>query len=142
MAQSAEVECVLRFVAAINDHDPDRIAELMTDDHMFVDSLDSARTGKKDMWRAWNQYMAMFPDYRIHVEETFQNRELVGLFGRATGTWAVDGELLEENRFDVPAAWKAVVRDGKVKHWQVYADNDPVRRIIDAASAPPEDLFE
>jgi ketosteroid isomerase-like protein len=29
-----------------------------------------------------------------------------------------------------PAAWKAVVRDGKVTEWRVFADNKPVYEIL------------
>jgi hypothetical protein len=29
--------------------------------------------------------------------------------------------------------WYAVVRDGKVARWQVYADNQPVRKLMGEA---------
>ncbi len=29
-----------------------------------------------------------------------------------------------------PAAWKAVIRDGKVMEWRVFADNKPVYEIL------------
>ena len=37
--------------------------------------------------------------------------------------------------WEIPAAWKAVVRDGLVAHWQVFADNQPVRKLM-GDSAP------
>jgi hypothetical protein len=52
------------------------------------------------------------------------------MLGKAAGTYAVDGQLPLENHWELPAAWKAVVRDGQVSHWQVYADNQPVRDIM------------
>ena len=30
----------------------------------------------------------------------------------------------------IPAAWRAVVRDGQIAEWQVYADNKPVYELL------------
>jgi hypothetical protein len=30
--------------------------------------------------------------------------------------------------WQTPAAWHAVVRDGLIAEWQVYADNKPIRQ--------------
>jgi len=30
----------------------------------------------------------------------------------------------------VPAAWLAVVKDGLVAEWRVYADNQPLRKLM------------
>jgi hypothetical protein len=42
---------------------------------------------------------------------------------------AVKGELPKENHTSVPATWRAVVRDGLIAEWQVYADNQSARKI-------------
>lgn len=78
------------------------------------------------------------PDYRIHVDWKLLGDEVVGLFGRASGTYAVGGELSDENRWEIPAAWRAVVRDGLVAEWQVYADNKPVYDIMSRGREPGE----
>jgi hypothetical protein len=56
----------------------------------------------------------------------------VAVFGSASGTYNGRRGLVPENRIGMPAAWKAVVEGGKVKHWQVYADWTEGHRIIDA----------
>jgi hypothetical protein len=34
------------------------------------------------------------------------------------------------NHWRIPAAWKAIIKDNKINHWQVYADNIIVMEII------------
>jgi limonene-1,2-epoxide hydrolase len=30
----------------------------------------------------------------------------------------------------VPAAWRAIVQNGKIAEWRVYADNQPLRKLM------------
>jgi uncharacterized protein (TIGR02246 family) len=76
---------VLRFVEAINGADTERLAALMTADHVFVDSDGSKTTGRESMRKAWSQYFSMVRDYHINVEETFCGGNQVVLVGLATG---------------------------------------------------------
>jgi hypothetical protein len=55
---------------------------------------------------------------------------IVLLTGSARGTYAVGGNLPTENHWEVPSAWKAVVRNAQIAEWHVYADNQPVRKIM------------
>jgi RimJ/RimL family protein N-acetyltransferase len=43
---------------------------------------------------------------------------------------AAGEELPAENRWTLPAAWRARVDAGLVSHWQIYADNEPVRQLM------------
>ncbi len=117
------VEIVLRFLDRINEHDADRLAELMTDDHVFTDSLGTAVHGREKMRAGWRGYYGMCPDYWISHEEIFQNGMQVAVFGAAGG--AIAG-----NKWRTPAAWLAVVQGDLVKEWRVYADNKPVYDIL------------
>ena len=38
-----------------------------------------------------------------------------------------------ENTWLLPAAWRAVVRDGRIAQWQVYCDTEPVAAIMRGA---------
>ena len=69
-------------------------------------------------------------DYSIEVESTLCDGPVVVLFGMARGTYAPDGALRAKNRWETPAALRAVIEDGKVAEWRVYADNEPIRRVI------------
>ena len=36
----------------------------------------------------------------------------------------------KENFWKTPAAWRAVVKEGKIAVWQVFADNEPIRAVM------------
>ena len=61
----------------------------------------------------------MLPDYRVSHADVFSQVDVVAAFGSAEGTLALMGELLKENHSSVPAAWRAVVRDGLIAEGQV-----------------------
>lgn len=135
MAEQSSVDVALAFVAKINAHDVDGLVGLMTPDHLFVDALDTKFRGADQMRQGWKAYLALFPDYAIEVTDECEHGDLVAMFGRASGTFAVNGKLARENYWEIPAAWRAVVREGRVAEWRVYCDNDPARKIM-AANAP------
>ncbi|OGC75754.1 MAG: hypothetical protein A2Z27_00825 [candidate division Zixibacteria bacterium RBG_16_50_21] len=124
-------DIVLAFIQKINRHDPQGIVSLMTENHVFIDSGGNKVQGREKMLKAWRGYFAMMPDYHVEVEKIFQNREEVVLLGTAKGTYPTEGKLLKKNRWEIPAAWRAKVKNGLVSEWQVYADNSVVERIID-----------
>jgi ketosteroid isomerase-like protein len=99
------------------------LAALMSDNHLFVDSLGNSMRGKENMSKGWKGYFALFPDYHISIRETLQKGSNFALFGTAGGTHVVHGKLLERNRWKVPAAWRATVKAGRVSEWRVFADN-------------------
>ncbi|HTR99237.1 MAG TPA: nuclear transport factor 2 family protein [Bacteroidota bacterium] len=123
-------ETVLAFIQAINRHEIATITNLMTTDHEFVDSLDGAMRGKDAMRQAWIAYFFLIPDYTITVLDLLAQGEVVVVTGRAGGTVAASGALPPENRWEVPLAIRAEVRDGKVARWQAFTDNEPVRAIL------------
>jgi len=57
------------------------------------------------------------------------------VFGAAGGTIAKKGKLPDENKWRTCAAWLAVVENGLVKEWRVYADNKPVYDILAKSKA-------
>ena len=124
------VETVLQFLERINERNADKLAEMMTEDHVFTDSLGQTVRGREKMRAAWRAYYAFCPDYWVSHDEIFQNGNSVAVFGSAGGTIAADGKLPPENKWRTPAAWFAVVQGGLLKEWRVYADNKPVYDIM------------
>jgi uncharacterized protein (TIGR02246 family) len=118
------------FVTAINHQSAEEIASLMTEDHVFIDSLGMRVTGREPMKKGWQAYFGMVPDYTISVDETFVDGPVVVMLGAARGTCSSGGPLKAENRWRTPAAWRAVVRGSLVAEWRVYADNEPIRQIM------------
>jgi len=82
------------------------------------------------MEKGWHGYFGWFPDYLIKVDEIFSNGNVVALFGTAAGTFLVNGKLLAENHWKIRAAWRAVIRAEQVSEWSVYADNEPVWKVM------------
>lgn len=125
-------ETVLNFINSINQHDADKLAELMTEDHVFIDSLGQVVRGRERMRAGWRGYFGFCPDYWISQKEILADGNVVAVFGAAGGTIADRGDLPAANKWRTPAAWLAVVEDGLVKEWRVYADNKPVYDIVAA----------
>ncbi|MGA2038424.1 MAG: nuclear transport factor 2 family protein [Bryobacteraceae bacterium] len=132
------LETVLEFIDHINQHDADKLAELMTEDHAFIDGLGQAVRGRENMRVAWRGYYAFCPDYRVSQDRILSDGNVVAAFGTAGGTIAANGQLPTENQWRTPAAWFAIVENGLVKEWRVYADNKPVWDILaNSKNAPP-----
>ena len=127
-------ETVLHFLDRINQRDVDKLAELMTEDHIFIDSLGQSVRGRAKMRAGWEGYYAFCPDDWISHEEILQNGNLVAVFGSAGGTIAANGKLPPENKWRTPVAWLAVVDKGLVKEWRVCADNKPVYDIANQSA--------
>jgi ketosteroid isomerase-like protein len=123
-------EIANKFIEAINQHDVDAVFDLMSEDHTFVDSGGDVYKGNEQMRQGWADYFRMFPDYKIEAPEFVVSSDTIVLLGKASGTYTTDGKLRPENRWEIPAAWKAVIVDEKIKLWQVFADNTPVMEII------------
>ncbi len=130
MEKEEPADLVLRFMERINHADVDGLCALMTDDHLFVDALGNRFQGVGNLRIGWKAYLSMFPDYRVSHEDIFQNGDVVAVIGSASGTYAVQGKLPKENHWEIPAAWKAVVRDGRIAEWRVYCDNQPARHLM------------
>ena len=128
--EKSAVDVALAFVDRINHHDVAGLVALMAEDHWFVDGLGQEVRGREKMEKGWIGYFAWFPDYSIKVDESFSNGNVVALFGTAQGTYSVQGNLVPENHWKIPGAWKAVVRGGHVSEWRVYADNEPVWKMM------------
>ena len=114
------------FADAISRQDVEGLTGLMTPGHRFVDSLENVVEGRERMRAGWVGYFRMVPDYSIVVEECFCDGAVVVMLGKVMGTYTKDGELKAENRWETPAAWRAVVEDGLVAEWRVYSDNEPI----------------
>ena len=121
---------LLDFVDAINKADIDKILNIMSDDHVLIDSHDNKVSGKDNLKQAWIGYFALFPDYKIEINETLEKDSLICILGYASGTYKNLQNDINSNFWRIPAAWTAIIKDNHVKHWQVYADNIIVMDII------------
>src|SRR5207237_1105733 len=139
---------LLAFIDRINAHDVEGLAELMSDDHTFIDAHGNQVSGKEKMIAGWRGYFEWFPDYYIEVNEVFEGRDALGrdeasgvVEGRENGeTFALFGfaggsfKGKQSECWRLPAAWKASVEHGSVTLWQVFADTKIPFEIIERNS--------
>ena len=124
------LEVALQFSDAINRQSTPDLARLMSKNHVFVDSLGNTVEGREKMEAGWADYFRMVPDYTLLIDETYAHGPIVVMLGTARGTYTKDGRLTPENKWQTPAAWRATVQNGQVTEWRVYADNDPMRKLM------------
>ena len=121
------------FVRAINAHNVREIVALMSSDHVFIDSLGS-RSTRPAIEAGWQQYFAMVPDYWIKVDQVVTDGNVAILIGMAGGTYVPKGgKMIAGNKWETPAVWHSVIKDGKVSAWRVYCDNESIRERMRAA---------
>lgn len=118
------------FVEAINRQSVEQLGALMTEDHVFIDCLGARHEGREKIKAGWEAYFRMVPDYQVVVEESYVSGAVVVLLGLAEGTYAVEGRMPSENRWQTPAAWRVRIREGLVAEWRAYADNEPLRQVV------------
>ncbi|WP_348260697.1 nuclear transport factor 2 family protein [Telmatobacter sp. DSM 110680] len=118
------------FVRAINRQDAEQVAALMSPTHRFIDSLGKVIEGREKMREGWAAYFRMVPDYSVAIEEIYPSDPVVILLGVAQGTYSREGNLNPENRWQTPVAIRALVEEGLVAEWRVYADNEPIRKVM------------
>lgn len=123
MAYTEPLEVVMEFIKRINLGDVDALCELMTEDHVFQDALGKRFVGRTLLRESWKSYFGEVADYKIHGEDFFQDKFAVAVFGDASGTTKHDGKFAKEGFWQIPAAWKALVRGDKVAQWYVYAES-------------------
>jgi ketosteroid isomerase-like protein len=109
---------MVQFNECINRRALEALALLMTEDHVFTDTLGARVNGKAACVDAWRGFFAAFPDYRNMFEQIRARGELAIAVGYSScSVEALDG----------PAIWTALVAGEKVAHWRVYNDTPEVR---------------
>src|SRR5271156_5016170 len=106
------VGTVLQFLDRINERNADKLAELMTEHHVFIDSLGNQVRGRDYMRTGWKAYFALCPDYWVSHEVILPSGHQVATFGAAGGTIAANATLPPENKWRMPAASLALVEGG------------------------------
>ena len=152
---SQPLEVAMDFIKRINAGDINALCDLMIEGHIFQDALGKRFMGRETMRQGWTQYLKMVADYQVHADEFFVTDERVAIFGTASGRYVgphgpttkagngapvpaashdVDSAHGPNGFWEVPAAWRATVQSGKIAEWRVYADNQPLRKLMGDAT--------
>jgi uncharacterized protein (TIGR02246 family) len=119
----------VRFNEMINARDLAGLAELMSDDHRFVDTTGHVVAGKSACLAAWRGFFAAYPTYRNVFESVREDDDTVTVAGHSTCS--------DDPGLAGPALWTAHVRDSLVAEWRVYDDTPEVRRRLGAPGHRP-----
>lgn len=106
-----------RFVAAINAHDADALAGLITDDFTNIDSWREGVIGRDPAIAGARVMFAADPGLRLDVESMSFSDPYVLLRG-----W-VESSLPDVGRRR--AVWRARCEDGLIAEWQAWAEGNP-----------------
>jgi ketosteroid isomerase-like protein len=118
-------ELVEKVVMAFNDcisrRDLAGLSNMMTDDHVFIDSANHTVSGKEQCIKAWRGFFAAFPDYRNDFER-------VAVVGREA---IIAGHsVCSDARLAGPALWTAKVDGQLIAQWRVYEDTGANRVLL------------
>ncbi|HXM95052.1 MAG TPA: nuclear transport factor 2 family protein [Candidatus Dormibacteraeota bacterium] len=130
MGNFEPLEVAMEFIKRINAGDVNELCQLMTEDHIFQDALGKRFVGRETMRKGWTDYFKMITDYKVRAEEFFQTDLRLAIFGTASGRYSAAGNTSAEKFWEVPVAWRAVIRGGLIAEWRVYADNQPLRKLM------------
>lgn len=112
---------VLQFNECINKQNIDGLAALTTDDHTFIDSVNSVIHGKEKSLESWGRFFELFPDYRNVFEKLESQNNFVLITGHS---------ICLGKRLDGPALWTAKIKDDKFAEWRVYHDTPENRKQL------------
>jgi uncharacterized protein (TIGR02246 family) len=127
MSEQQVRRIAIEFAERINGGDSDRLAELMTEDHVFVDVEGRATQGREALRPGWAGYFESYPDYEIHVSQVVVIDSVAIVIGQTAGSHVpLEVEALET------VIWAAKVRGKLVAEWRVlYADTDKAKKLLE-----------
>ena len=99
----------LRFNEKINQQDPEG-AELMTEDHTFIDNTGNVTQGKNAMKEGWRDFFKKYPDYRNKFTSVTVQDNIVIMVGYST---------CSHKQLEGPNIWTAKICGGRVSEWTV-----------------------
>ncbi|MCD7930006.1 MAG: nuclear transport factor 2 family protein [Tannerellaceae bacterium] len=112
----------LLFNDCINNRDVEGLSNLMTEDHIFIDSANNRVEGKNANKANWQHFFDLFPFYK-NVFETVISRDSTVIM---QGYSLCCDEILNH----VKAIWTAKIEGGKLNEWRVYTDTKENRELL------------
>lgn len=113
----------LQFNQCITNADINGLAELMTEDHVFIDTANVRMEGKNTcISNAWEPFFHLYPNYRNIFERIIVKNSTVIMQG-----YSVCADDILNN---VRAIWMAEIMDDKVALWHIYPDTEENRKRL------------
>jgi hypothetical protein len=113
-----EVATVLSFIDCINRGDIDGIDALIAEQHTMQMFHDPPEVGRVSVIDAWRDYLAAFPEFRIHPHSYIAHRG-VAVLGHVTGSHV---PFTVAQTRQVTIIWSAQVECRRIVSWRLYHD--------------------
>lgn len=110
-----------KFNKAIAEGDIEALYDLMTPDHVFIDTLGSRIRGREAAFAAWSRFFDHFPRYRNVVHSVKRIDDFLIVAGESSS---------KDPRLCGPAIWRVRIDDAKVGFWQVFEDTPRIREAF------------
>lgn len=110
MDSSKLILTALRFNEKINQQDLEGLAELMTDDHTFIDTEGNVTKGKNVMKEGWREFFKKYPDYKNKFTSVTVQDNIVIMIGYSTCSF---------KQLEGLNIWTAKIRGERVCEWTV-----------------------
>jgi ketosteroid isomerase-like protein len=104
--RTTAADIALEFIDRINSHDIPLLAEMITEDHLFIDAQGNQVRGRQPLERSWRACFEWFPDYSVQVDQAFANGNIAVVTGWAMGTYSVHGRLTPRIAGELPPPGK------------------------------------
>jgi hypothetical protein len=119
-------DVAMHFHDCINNADIEGLSELMTDDHIFIDIVNTKIEGKSNVISiAWTPFFRFFSNYRNVIEKVSVKNKTVIMHGYSVCS--------DERLNNLHVVWVAEVVDNKVSLWNIYSDNEDNRNLLDVS---------
>lgn len=118
---SSAMETVLRFNEYIASRDLTGLVEMMTDDHVLIDTAGHRVEGKAACIEAWRSFFEAFPDYHNVFDRLVQRADDISVAGASH---------CSDPRLAGPALWSARTSSGRVREWRVWVDTAENRKQL------------
>ena len=104
------MNAAMRFNEKINQQDLEGLAELMTEDHAFIDNEGTVTKGRQAMKEGWNRFFGQFSDYRNVFNTVTVQNEVVVMVGCS---------VCSHPQLNGPNIWTAKVVGHQISEWRV-----------------------
>lgn len=133
MSDNKNVDVVLKWVEASNEHNVDKIVALLHPDFEYEFS-NSSLIGKENIYEGWKEFLEAFPDLHYKIEQIIDGGEYIVTRIRMTATQKGPLKFVGIHSEDkaIPASNKPIdletcsihrVKDGKITHLWRYWDS-------------------
>lgn len=132
MTSPTTADVVRAYLAALNSHDRDAIAALVTDDFFnhHLSSRGESLRGREAYRERLAGFLARFHDLRYEIEDLVAEDDRAMVAYRMSALRVPDGGDGAALPIDVPGVFRFVVRDGLIAYRADYRDGVTVERQL------------